>query len=291
MLLGYACLNETIKSKFFTCRLSTFQNQGNEKIKELTLKNLKVVYDTLRWNIENNIYFYRSTSGIVPLATHKEMKWQWDNDEEVNDICLLIKNLVDKNNLRLTTHPGQYSVLNTPYESKLINCISDFVYHSKFACMTGGSDMITHTGGAYGDKEESKKRFANNYDLLPSEIKKYLRLENDDKIFTIDDVLDIHQMCGIPIVLDIHHHNCNPGRHNIRELIPHIVQTWNGVNKPKMHISSGRKERTDSSHHDYVSKEDYLEFIDILDGNDVDIMFESKKKEKSILILREEGIL
>lgn len=286
MILGYACLNETLKTKFYTCRLATFHKLGVDKLKQLTIDNLNVVAQTLVWNELNDIYFYRVTSGIVPLATHEDVNWEWYKDKDIKEKASSIKEFVQKRNVRLTTHPGQYSVLNSPHEKTLANTISDFVYHCQLMDLTGGRDMITHTGGAYGDKEEAKLRFAKNYVLLPQGVKKYLRLENDDKTFTIDDVLDIHQLCGIPIVLDIHHHNCNPGRYDIKELIPHIIQTWDGYGKPKMHISTGKKSRTDTSHHDFVSEEDLNEFLTILDNKDVDIMFEAKKKELSILKLR-----
>ena len=291
MYFGYACLNETLKTKFFTCRLSTYHKMGIDKLKQLTLDNINVVLKTLKWNIENEIYFYRITSGIVPLATHPDVNWKWEEDIDILKELNKVKNFVVDNNIRLTTHPGQYSVLNSPNKNTIMNTTLDFVYHSKLIDLMGGSDIVVHTGGAYGNKGEAKRRFVKNYNTLNNNIKKYLRLENDDKTFVIDDVLEISQMCGIPVVLDIHHHNCNPGKYDIKELIPHIVQTWNNVGKPKFHISTGKTHKTDISHHDYVSEEDYNYFLNILNGFDVDIMFESKKKELSILKLREKVLL
>jgi UV DNA damage endonuclease len=284
MRFGYACLNMTTKSSFRTCRLATAEKEGTRKIKELTIANLKTIYNTIDWNVDNGFYFYRMTSDVVPFATHEVNIWNWWEDEDVLRWTTLIKNFVKEHDFRLSIHPGQHSPLNTINDKVLTNTYLDFIYHDRLLELMGGNDMITHTGGVYGDKEAAKKRFAERYLTLSGSIKKHLRLENDDKSFTVQDVLDIHDMCGVPICLDIHHHNCNPSG-DIRELFPKVVKTWEGFGTPKTHISTGEKGRTHSAHADYVTEEDLLEFIDIIGDYDVDIMFECKKKELSPLSL------
>lgn len=284
MRLGYACMNATIKTKFKTCRLATMQQEGMGKIKELAIYNLEQTLEIIKWNIENDIFFYRASSDVIPFATHPEMTWDWKSDGDVKRICAEIKELAQKHDMRLSTHPGQYSVLNSPNIVIVENCIKDFTYHAEFMDLIGGTDMITHVGGVYGEKERAKERFVDNYILLNDSVRRKLRLENDDKSFTVRDVLDIHEKCGIPVVLDIHHHNCNPCEEDIQTMIPEVIKTWK--TKPKMHISTGRTHKKDISHHDYVSDEDYDYFVEILSGYDVDIMFEAKKKEISILNLR-----
>lgn len=287
MRFGYACLNMTTKLSFRTCRLKTAEIEGKPKVKELTLKNLQLILDNIKWNIDHDIYFYRFTSNVVPFATHTIMKdqiqWDWYNDKDVLEITSQIKDIVLNNNFRLTVHPGQHSPLNTPNEKVLQNTFADFEYHDKMLNLMGGTDMITHVGGVYGDKDNAKIEFINNYFLLSDSIRQKLRLENDDKSFTVEDVLNINAVCGVPICLDIHHHNCNPGEVDIREAFPKIMKSWEGVGIPKSHISSGKTHRTDRAHADHVLREDLEEFIDIIGDYNIDIMFESKLKELSVL--------
>lgn len=287
MKFGYACLNMTTKLSFKTCRLATVQQEGLEKVKDITLKNLSLIKENIEWSIANNIFFYRFTSNVIPFATHDimktEIKWNWYNDPDVVKISQEIKNLVLNNNFRLTVHPGQHSPLNAQNMKVLINAMFDFHYHDRMLTMLGGTDMITHVGGAYGDKESAKMRFVQNYSMLTDSIKQKIRLENDDKIFTVEDVLEIHEECGVPICLDIHHHNCNSSSADIKELFPRVVESWKGFGTPKTHISSGKTHKFDRTHADYVERSDLEEFLSIIGNYDVDIMFESKMKELSVL--------
>lgn len=288
MKLGYACINESLKNKFRTCRLKTFRENGQEIIKELTLYNLSITLDNIKWNIENEIMMYRLTSELVPFATLPEMNWKWWEDKDVLQITNEIGKLQEKYDLRLTMHPGQYSVINSPKKDVVERAILDLKYHQKLLSLINGTDMIIHTGGEYGNKEESKKRFIQVYKTLDHEIKKMLRLENDDKIFTVEDVLEISKNCGIPICFDIHHHNCNPAKNDIKELIGEVIKTWESTDLiPKMHISSGKTGKKDRSHHDYISLEDFQSLMDLIKKYETDVMFESKKKDLSVLKIKQ----
>jgi len=286
MKLGYACINETLKKRFRTCRLKTFREEGVEKIKELTLLNLDTTLENIKWNIEHDILLYRLTSDLVPFATLPEMDWEWWEDEDVLRATDEIKNLQKKHELRLTIHPGQYTVLNSPNKAIVDRAKEDLSYHSRILQLVNGTDMILHTGGEYGDKEAAKNRFIAEYKTLDKTIKKTLRLENDDKTFTIKDVLEINDKCGVPICFDIHHHICNMAEMEPKEIVDKVIKTW-GDTKPKMHISTGKTSEKDRSHHDYVSEEDFKRLRSWIKGYDVDIMFESKKKEISVLKIKE----
>jgi UV DNA damage endonuclease len=288
MKIGYACINTSMPSKFKTCRLSKIQNEGLPIIKELSYHNLNMTKEVLKWNAQHGISFYRLSSDLIPFATHEINNWIWWRDEKLMDICSEIKKIKSEYRMILSMHPGQYSPLNTPSEEILRRTIADFEYHQKLLNLVGGEHMITHVGGAYGDKEKSKKRFAERYDTLSSDIKTLLRLENDDKVYTVEDVLDIHHMCGVPICFDIHHHRCNPSAQPIESLIPIILQSWEHVSStPKVHISSGKTSELDRSHHDYVFENDLEWLLELFEGHteELNIMVEAKEKDKAALRL------
>ncbi|WP_078554130.1 UV DNA damage repair endonuclease UvsE [Bacillus alkalicellulosilyticus] len=289
MRLGYACMNVALPSKMKTCRLATYEKEGLPKIKELTLSNFTQVLDIVKWNAANDIYFFRVSSDIVPFGSHPILEWEWWMDDEVLEVTSKIKDFASDKNMRLTVHPGQYTVINSPREEVVANAIRDLEYHAKLLDVVGGTDMILHVGGAYGDKEKAKERFCQQYMLLSNSVKDKLRLENDDKVFNVQDVLDISKKIGIPICFDIHHHRCNQSlEKETADYIKEVMTTWATIGKPKMHISSGREHKTDTAHHDFIFLEDFLDFLQLLGDHDVDIMLEAKKKDQALLRLREE---
>ncbi len=281
MRLGYACMNTELKTIFRTVRVATVEKEGPQIIKELTLQNMRTTLDVLKWNVENGIYFYRASSSIIPLSTHPVNDWIWWEDPDFLEIAAQIRKLVEKHQMRLSMHPGQYTVLNSPKEAVVEKSVQDLEYHDRLIQLLGGNDLILHTGGAYGDKEAAKKRFAENYALLSSSIKQRLRLENDDKTFTIRDVLDVSKMAGVPVCFDIHHHNCNNDGQAVD--FAEVLETWEGFGTPKVHISTGKESFTDLRHHDLIAEEDFNELLLLLGDIDADIMFEAKLKEQSVL--------
>lgn len=281
MRLGYACMNTELKTVFRTLRLATAEKEGVEKIKELTIQNMETTLEVVRWNLEQGILFYRASSSIVPLSTHPINDWRWWEDEDFLAIAGEIRRLVDEHGIRVSVHPGQYTVLNSPKPEVVRKSIEDLEYHDKLIQLLGGTDIILHTGGAYGDKETAKRRFADNYSMLSDSIRQRLRLENDDKTFTLRDVLDVHAMCKVPICFDIHHHNCNNDGESVD--FSEILATWEGYGRPKIHISTGREGFTDLRHHDLISEEDFAELLKLVEGYEVDIMFEAKLKEQAVL--------
>ncbi|CEG22143.1 UV DNA damage endonuclease [Planococcus massiliensis] len=281
MRLGYACMNTELKTVFRTLRVATAEAEGTAKIKELTLKNMQTTFEILQWNLEHDIFFYRASSSMIPLSTHPINDWIWWEDPDFLSIAAQIRELAETHRMRISMHPGQYTVLNSPKPEVVKKSVEDLVYHDRLIALLGGNDLIVHTGGAYGDKERAKIRFAENYALLPASIKKRLRLENDDKTFTVRDVLDVNKLCGVPICFDIHHHNCNNDGTPVD--YAEILATWEGYGIPKIHISTGKEGFTDLRHHNIVTQEDFDELLLLLKGTDADIMFEAKLKEQAVL--------
>src|SRR5690606_16476895 len=255
--------------------------EGMAKIKDLALKNMQTTLEILQWNLEPDIDFYRASSSMIPLSTHPINDWIWWEDLDFLSIAAQIREIAETHEMRVSMHPGQYTVLNSPKPEVVEKSVQDLVYHDRLIALLGGNDLIVHTGGAYGDKEQAKMRFAENYALLPASIKQRLRLENDDKTFTVRDVLDVNKLCGVPICFDIHHHNCNNDGNPVD--YAEILATWEGFGTPKIHISTGKEGFTDLRHHNIVTKEDFDELLLLLKGTDADIMFEAKMKEQAVL--------
>ncbi len=291
LVLGYACLNTTMPFKMKTLRLATYEAKGNQYLKELVLNNLLYVKACLQWNDQHNISFFRISSDLVPLATHPRMTFAWWKDADISVSCDEIREFASSRHMRLSMHPGQYTLLNSPKEDVVRRSVEDLVYHQLMAEKLGVSDLITHVGGLYGSRLEAMNRWIGVYQQLPAGIRQRLRLENDEKLFSIEDILSLADTTGIPAVLDFHHHRLLPSLET-GLAIRRTVQTWKGIDDPKLHLSSGKTSRLDPRHHDFVLQEDYDEAVVLL-ASSVDLsqrvylMLEAKQKEQAVLRLQQ----
>jgi len=254
-----------------------------KKLKEITYSNIEALEKILKYNIDNNIHFYRMTSNLIPLATHPEVMWDYLKyfKKDLEYIGKLIKN----NNLRVDAHPDQFNVINSDKESVVENTLTNLnMQVDLFEAMNyEDGKMVIHIGGAKGGKEIASQRFIENIKKFPKRISSRLIIENDDKTFNAREVLNISKYTNLPIVFDVHHHNCNNCEEDIKILLPEIFKTWESEKlPPKLHFSSPRDFENDRKHSDFIDAKRFLEFIYNAKesvNKDFDIMIEAKKKD------------
>ena len=260
-----------------------------KKLKEVTYSNIEALEKILRYNIDNNIHFYRMTSNFIPLATHPDV--MWDYLKYFKKDLEYIGKLIKDNNLRVDAHPDQFNVINSDRESVVENTLRTLnMQVDLFEAMNyEQGKLVIHIGGAKGGKDIALDRFINNLKNFPKRITDRLILENDDKTFNAKEVLQICEKTNLPMVFDIHHHNCNNCEEDIKSLLPQIFKTWEDEELvPKIHFSSPREFEKDRKHADYIDANRFLEFIYKAKesvNKDFDIMIEAKKKDITLNIL------
>jgi UV DNA damage endonuclease len=285
MKIGYACINLSlpcISSKTF--RLKSF---SKERFLKESRNNLDCLMDILEWNKENKIFFFRITSELIPFASHPicDVKWQNIFKKDFARMGAYIKN----NKMRISMHPGHFTIINSLRQEVIDKSIKDLEYHNDVMDLLKLDDshkMQIHVGGVYGDKEESKKRFIENYNKLSLQLKKRLVLENDDKYFSCRDCLEISNKTGIPILFDVfHHHLLNNGESD-KEMALLASKTWRKKDGIFMvDFSSQAKGKRIGAHSYYINEESFTKFLNETKCIEKDIMIESKGKEKSVLKL------
>lgn len=287
--LGYVALSKALDdvttSSTITYTNYINKNYNTSKLLEITKNNLDSLYEIIKYNVKNNFHFYRLTSKLVPLATH--YKVDFDYITPLLDEYKKIGKLINDNNIRVDTHPDQYAVLNS-MDSKIVkNTVEILEYHYKIMDAIGIKDkiIILHVGSSACGKKASITRFINNFNKLPDHIKKCIAVENDDKVYNIKDVLELCHKINVPMVLDYHHFICNNEKEDINDYLKEIIDTWDGK-LPKMHFSSPKSKlkKEFRSHSDYINKECFIKFINILkkQDKDIDIMLEAKAKDDAV---------
>lgn len=287
--LGYVAISKTLEelNNFHIITYTDFsKKQDYEKLDLVIKKNFNTLKEILKYNQKNNIHFYRLTSKFIPLATHKDLDFDYIKKYKnlYNETSKLMKNM------RIDTHPDQFTVLNSTKKEVIESTIKTLEYHYQIlkAFNMDKTIIILHVGSSVFGKENSIKRFINNFNKLPEYLKKSIALENDDKVYNIKDVLELCKKIRVPFVFDYHHYKCNNDGENYLDYLEQIFSTWNNI-PPKIHFSSPKnKSKKDfRSHSDYINVEDFISFINELKkiNKDVDIMLEAKAKDEAIFRL------
>lgn len=287
--LGYVAISKALEntttSSTITYTNFEKENKPYDKLYKIINNNLNSLIEILNYNIKNNLHFYRLTSKLIPLATHKEVNYNYIIP--FKDKFLQIGNLIKQNNLRIDLHPDQFAVLNSTNKTVVDNTFKILEYHYKILNALNIKDkiIILHIGSNNFGKQNSIKRFINNFNKLPQHLKKCIAIENDDKIFTLQDCLYISDKLKIPVVLDYHHFLCNNEGERIEKLIQKVFLSWKNKT-PKIHFSSPKSnlKKEFRSHHDYINVDTFIDFINKIKfiNTDFDIMLEAKAKDDAL---------
>ena len=282
--LGYACITNCINdSSSSPYTYSEYLKDGDiDKLDRVIISNLKSLNNIIDYNIKNNIHFYRISSKIIPLATKDDVKFDYTN--KYKSYYDTIGKKISDSKMRVDFHPDQFCVLNSVKSDVVSNSVNILEYHYNLLNMLNVNDkiLILHVGSSTFGKENSISRFINNFNKLPIYLRKCIAIENDDKVFNVNDVLKISKVTSIPVVLDYHHHLCNKSDFSFAD----IFNSW-GNSRVKMHFSSPKNKRDYRSHNEYINGDDFINFIEILKkyDRDIDIMLEAKGKDDSLFRL------
>lgn len=284
MKIGYACLTVGVPNT--TIRTTRKANATAERLSELIHENLKATENMLNYNIANDIKMYRISSDVIPFGSDFEtntLDWMSLFQKDFARLSQKIK----ENNIRVSMHPGQYTVLNSLDEGVVARAIDDLTYHTQFLDalkVDTSHKIILHIGGVYGDKESAITRFVNNYEKLRPAIKSRLIIENDDRLYTIADVLEVSSKTGAPVVYDNLHNASNPSDLNVSdaEWIAQAKATWSDTEGPtKIHYSQQRLNARVGAHTQTIYVQPFMDFYQEVASLEVDIMLEVKDKNLS----------
>ena len=288
--LGYACISDTLgMTTSSTYTYSSFCKENDFfKLDRIIQSNFFALENILLYNKKNNIHFYRLSSGLIPLATKKEVKFEYIKKYKL--WYQKLSEIINEENMRVDFHPSEYCVLNSVRSEVVSSSIEILEYHYNLLENLNIKDkvLVVHVGSLEFGKNNAIARFCNTFLKLRKEIQNVLVIENDDKVFNIDDCIEIYKRIGVPIVFDYHHHVCNPGELKLEDALKYVLASWKD-RVPKMHFSSPKSKlkKEIRSHHEYINSIEFIKFIEILKkfDFDVDVMIEAKRKDEAMFRL------
>ncbi|MEM4479125.1 MAG: UV DNA damage repair endonuclease UvsE [Candidatus Methanomethylicaceae archaeon] len=278
--LGFFC--STSDNKLSTNHGIKVRNINEERLLRVFKRNVR---DLIKLSRSMNLKIFRLGSGFIPLATHPQFKQDWFN--VIEKILRELAYTVRSYGIRITMHPGQYVVLNSPKENIINKSLAELKYHFWILDtfnLGEESVVVTHVGGVYGDKAKAVKRLESTLENNRWVMRR-LALENDEKFYSTSEVIEIAESFNIPVVFDYYHYILNPSNFDLDRLL----STWRNI-IPEIHLSSiPLRLHRFGEHGDYVDIKDFKKLISLFDEEQViDIIVEAKKKEMAIAKLLEE---
>jgi UV DNA damage endonuclease len=198
MRIWYPCINRTIGC--LSSRTFRLKSYSEERLVSTIENNLNCLLKTLKWNYEHDILSFRITSDLVLLASHPICQYNWQ--DHFKDQLRSIGRYAINRSMRISMHPGQYTLLNSMKEEVIENSIRDLEYHTDILDlmdMDSSAKIQIHAGGVYGDKKSAIRRFISSYAELDSRIKRRLVIENDEKSYSLSDCIKLAKLLRYPL--------------------------------------------------------------------------------------------
>lgn len=220
---------------------------AEQKLWDLTSQNLQ---NTLNLVLKVSMLpiglrMVRLSSEILPVYTHRNWNYFHKRADVVKlmEYCFAKIGDVARNaGVRLSFHPGQFTVLASENPGIVNNSIDEFEYHADMARMMGYGKTFqdfkinVHISGKLGP---DGIRAA--YTRLSPEARNCITIENEENAWGLTDSLELSDL--LPIVLDVHHHWCREGEwiNPKSDLVKQVIESWRGI-RPVMHYSQSRED-------------------------------------------------
>jgi UV DNA damage endonuclease len=261
------------------------KSYSEKRLIETVENNLNCLDKILRFNLRNNILFFRITSDLIPFASHPICQFNWQ--DHFKEKFQQIGDFIKENNIRISMHPDQFTLIN-PLDPRIFErSVMELYYHNEVMdsmSLDSSAKIQIHVGGIYGNKENSISRFIQRYDELDKKLKRRLVIENDERLYTVKDCLKINEKTGIPVLFDIFHHRLNNHKETIKQVLIPVSQTWKDEDDIPMFDYSTQDEKTKQGKHGKtLDLKNFKKFLKETKSFDFDIMLEIKDKEKSAL--------
>jgi UV DNA damage endonuclease len=271
--------------------------------------SLLLLREVLLYLAEQRIACYRVADDLAPDLARPGMPGPRGQVAECADLLAEVGAQARAAGQRLTMHLPLHLALSTPDDAVAARAAAAIAGRAELLdALEAGPDgtLVSHVGGAYGDVAAALHRFATRFERLSVPARRRLAVEPDEDCFSLEDLLRLHQMIGVPVVLDVLHLRLNnPWRLSLGTALGLALATWPPGIRPKVHFSSQRTEALvfpaergqvrrilaprHGQHSDYTSPFEFIDFLAAARGQPpFDVMLEAKAADLAVLRLRED---
>ena len=221
--------------------------------------------------LDEHLRMVRLSSDILPVYTQHEWSYFWRRSDVVayaERTFGEVGELARSRGVRLSFHPGQFTVLASANPGIVERSIEEFEYHNDMIRWMGyGKTFQDFKCNVHISGKQGPEGIIKALPRLSPEARNTLTIENDEISWGLDASLELVDHCAL--VLDIHHHFIKTGEYiNVDDdRFSRVLDSWRGV-RPTIHYS--------------VSREDVLPEHDSDTRPDLDILLESGYKKSKL---------
>ena len=222
---------------------------AEQKLWDLMVGNIEATRKLVEkvGSLNENLRMVRLSSDILPVYTQQDWCGFWRRSD-VRAYCErafgAVGDLARKNNVRLSMHPGQFTVLASENPGIVERSIEEFEYHADMVRWMGyGKTFQDFKINVHISGKRGPEGIRAAIQRLSPEARNCITIENDENAWGIESSLELARDCAL--VLDLHHHWIRTGDYiqASNDRVKGIIDSWRGV-RPALHYS--------------VSREDYL---------------------------------
>jgi UV DNA damage repair endonuclease len=195
--------------------------------------------------LNENLRMVRISSDLLPAYTQHDWSYFWSRSDVI-DYCdknfIAIGNSARDNNVRLSFHPGQFTVLASDNADIVDRSIEEFEYHADMVRWMGyGKSFQDFKINVHISGKQGPSGIISALSRLSPEARNCITIENDENAWGIESSLELQKHCAL--VLDVHHHWVRTGEYiqSSDDRVLRVIDSWRGV-RPAMHYSVSREE-------------------------------------------------
>jgi UV DNA damage endonuclease len=195
--------------------------------------------------LDDKFKMVRISSDLLPAYTQSDWSYFWSRND-VRDYCdrnfRVVGDTARDRNVRLSFHPGQFTVLASESDDIVERSIDEFEYHVDMARWMGfGKSFQDFKINVHISGRRGPQGIIDTLQRLTPEARNCITIENDENAWGIESSLELEKHCAL--VLDVHHHWCREGEYiqPTDDRVKRVIDSWRGV-RPAMHYSVSRED-------------------------------------------------
>ena len=220
---------------------------AEQRLWDIMVHNIQSFYNLVEWvgGLPKELRMVRLGSDVLPVYTQADWSYYWKKPDVIaycETHFAKVGELARKLDVRLSMHPGQFTVLASDRPDIVNRSIEEFEYHVDCIRWMGYGQQFqdfkcnVHISGRQGP--------AGIQAVLPrlsQEARNCITIENDEMLWGTEASLELEK--DVALVLDIHHHWVRTGEYiqPTDDRYLRIIDSWRGV-RPVIHYSVSRED-------------------------------------------------
>ncbi len=195
--------------------------------------------------LDPRLRMVRLGSDILPVYTEATWSYFWSKPDVIayaEREFAKVGEIARANDVRLSMHPGQFTVLASENPEIVNRSIAEFEYHVDMARWMGyGQRFQDFKINVHISGKQGPDGIRAAMPRLSTEARNCITIENDENGWGLDASLELEKT--VPLVLDIHHHWVRTGEYIQAndDRVKRVEDSWRGV-RPAMHYSISRED-------------------------------------------------